>query len=101
MIPPWSGMALMIVPTYNERENIERLVLRLRGLPGDVHVLIVDDASPDGTGQIADALASTDGGVHVIHGHVSHPVRGRRGVSGQGVHPAERLVAEFGDPLEA
>jgi glycosyltransferase involved in cell wall biosynthesis len=57
----------MIVPTYNERENIERLVARLRALPGNVHVLIVDDHSPDGTGVLADALASTDAGVHVLH----------------------------------
>lgn len=65
--PPWSGLALMIVPTYNERENIERLVTRLRALPGNVHVLIVDDHSPDGTGLLADALAATDTGVHVLH----------------------------------
>lgn len=67
MTPSWSGTALMIVPTYNERENIERLVRRLRNLAGDVHVLIVDDASPDGTGAIADALAASDAGVRVIH----------------------------------
>lgn len=65
--PPWSGLALMIVPTYNERENIERLVMRLRALPGNVQILIVDDHSPDGTGQLADALAAADQGVHVIH----------------------------------
>ena len=59
--------ALMIVPTYNERENLARLVLRLRALPGDVHVLIVDDNSPDGTGAIADAIAASDPGVQVIH----------------------------------
>ncbi|MCL4861416.1 MAG: polyprenol monophosphomannose synthase [Caldilineaceae bacterium] len=63
----WSGSALMIVPTYNECENIERLVTRLRALPGNVHVLIVDDASPDGTGALADGLAAHDPGVHVIH----------------------------------
>jgi glycosyltransferase involved in cell wall biosynthesis len=61
------GRAIAIVPTYNERENLAKLVARLRGLPGDVHVLIVDDNSPDGTGAIADALAASDGGVHVLH----------------------------------
>lgn len=61
------GQALVIVPTYNERENLTRLVLRLRGLPADVHVLIVDDNSPDGTGAIADAIAISDPGVHVLH----------------------------------
>jgi glycosyltransferase involved in cell wall biosynthesis len=63
----WQGQALMIVPTYNERENLARLVERLRGLPGDVHVLVVDDNSPDGTGAIADTLAASDAGVHVLH----------------------------------
>lgn len=57
----------MIVPTYNEKENLARLVARLRALPGDVHVLIVDDNSPDGTGAIADRLAAQDPGVHVLH----------------------------------
>ncbi|BAM00367.1 MULTISPECIES: polyprenol monophosphomannose synthase [Caldilinea] len=63
----WHGRALVIVPTYNERENLARLVGRLRGLSGDVHVLIIDDASPDGTGAIADALAAGDPGVRVLH----------------------------------
>jgi dolichol-phosphate mannosyltransferase len=67
MTPLWHGAALIIVPTYNECENLERLVARLRRLPGDIHVLVVDDASPDGTGQLADALAAVDPGVHVIH----------------------------------
>ena len=66
-VPSWAGQALAIVPTYNERENIARLVAELRGLPGDVRVLVVDDASPDGTGAIVDALAADDAGVEVIH----------------------------------
>lgn len=57
----------MIVPTYNEAENLEQLVQQLRGLPGDIHVLVVDDNSPDGTGQIADQLAASDCGVRVLH----------------------------------
>ncbi len=61
------AQALVIVPTYNEKENLARLVQRLRALPQDVHVLVVDDNSPDGTGQIADALAAADPGVRVIH----------------------------------
>ena len=67
MSSAWQGQALMIVPTYNERENLARLVQRLRALPGDVHVLVVDDGSPDGTGAIADAIAASDAAVHVIH----------------------------------
>jgi glycosyltransferase involved in cell wall biosynthesis len=57
----------MIVPTYNERENLAALVQHLRGLPGDLHVLIVDDNSPDDTGALADGLAAQDTGVAVLH----------------------------------
>jgi glycosyltransferase involved in cell wall biosynthesis len=67
MTPSWSGAVLMIVPTYNERENLPTLVRQLRGLPGDVHVLVVDDNSPDGTGALAEALAQSDPGVRVVH----------------------------------
>ena len=63
----WCGQALVIVPTYNERENLNRMVSRLRALPGDVHVLVVDDHSPDGTGEMADTLAADDPGVYVLH----------------------------------
>jgi glycosyltransferase involved in cell wall biosynthesis len=67
MNAPWHGRALMIVPTYNESENLARLVGQLRQLPGDIHILIVDDASPDFTGAIADAIAACDPGVRVLH----------------------------------
>lgn len=67
MATSWQGQALMIVPTYNERENLPALVGRLRTLPGDVHVLVVDDNSPDGTGLMADAMAACDDGVKVLH----------------------------------
>ena len=48
---------LVIVPTYNERENIEPLLQRLLSLPHDLHVLVVDDASPDGTGEFVESWA--------------------------------------------
>lgn len=67
MAANWNNTALMIVPTYNEAENIEALVQQLRALPGNIHVLIVDDNSPDGTGQLADQLAQQDSGVLVLH----------------------------------
>ena len=56
---------LVVLPTYNERENIERVVAGVRHLGHDV--LIVDDASPDGTGELADGLAASDTGVRVLH----------------------------------
>ena len=60
--------AVTIVPTYNEKENIELLVGEILALPVLVDVLIVDDNSPDGTGALADQLASKHPGrVHVIH----------------------------------
>ena len=56
---------LVIIPTYNERENLEEIVAAVRALHYDV--LIVDDASPDGTGAVANGLAATDPGVRVLH----------------------------------
>lgn len=58
---------MTIVPTYNERENLPRLAAEIRALPGNIHLLIVDDNSPDGTGAIADALAASDPGIRVLH----------------------------------
>ncbi|MCS7259355.1 MAG: polyprenol monophosphomannose synthase [Anaerolineae bacterium] len=57
----------IIIPTYNERENLEALVDQLLALDFDVEIIVVDDNSPDGTGQLADALAQRDTRVHVIH----------------------------------
>ena len=56
---------LVVLPTYNERENLEKVVAGVRELGHDV--LIVDDASPDRTGEIADSLAASDPGVRVLH----------------------------------
>jgi len=56
---------LVVLPTFNERENLERVVAGVRHLGHDV--LIVDDASPDGTGELADRLAEADDGVRVLH----------------------------------
>ncbi|MCC7371097.1 MAG: polyprenol monophosphomannose synthase [Chloroflexi bacterium] len=59
--------ALVIVPTYNERENLPRLVPAILGQGEIFHVLIVDDNSPDGTGAIADEFAAADARVNVLH----------------------------------
>ena len=61
------GRAVMVVPTYNEAENLEWIIGRLRHAQPGVDVLVVDDGSPDGTGAIADRLAAGDGQVHVLH----------------------------------
>ncbi|MEP6908808.1 MAG: polyprenol monophosphomannose synthase [Actinomycetota bacterium] len=60
--------SVICLPTYNERENLGRMVAALRGLElDDLHVLVIDDSSPDATGEIADALAAEDDHVQVLH----------------------------------
>ncbi|MEQ4206619.1 polyprenol monophosphomannose synthase [Actinopolymorpha sp. B9G3] len=61
------GRILVVLPTYNEIDNLERMVKRLRAAAPEVEVLIADDASPDGTGQLADRLAETDDHLRVLH----------------------------------
>jgi dolichol-phosphate mannosyltransferase len=58
---------LVCIPTYDEAATIAAIVARARAAVPEAHVLIADDASPDGTGAIADALAATDPLVHVLH----------------------------------
>ncbi|MGZ4632040.1 MAG: polyprenol monophosphomannose synthase [Actinomycetes bacterium] len=58
---------LVLVPTYNERHNIEPVLARLRAAVPDADVLVIDDGSPDGTGQVADQMAAADPAVHVLH----------------------------------
>jgi dolichol-phosphate mannosyltransferase len=57
----------IVTPTYNEAENLPKLVSALFALPLDLRILVVDDNSPDGTGQIADALTAADSRVEVLH----------------------------------
>ncbi|MDB6065605.1 MAG: hypothetical protein JWR26_1813 [Pedosphaera sp.] len=58
---------LVIVPTYNERDNLPLLAERLLKLPVQVDLLVVDDNSPDGTGRLADELAAKHPSIHVLH----------------------------------
>ena len=77
------GPVAVIIPTYNERDNIEIITSRVRSAVPDAHLLVVDDNSPDGTGEIADKLAGEDSHVHVLH---------RAGKAGLGV---ESLPVRF------
>jgi dolichol-phosphate mannosyltransferase len=61
-----SDRVLVIVPTYNEVENVERILDRLRASVPAAHALVVDDGSPDGTGELAEKLAAADSRVHVL-----------------------------------
>ena len=72
---PGLGRVLVVVPTYNEAENVAGIVARVAEAVPTVHVLVTDDASPDGTGRIADELSEGDARVNVLH---------RRGKQGLG-----------------
>uniref|UniRef100_A0AAU2VCP3 Polyprenol monophosphomannose synthase n=1 Tax=Streptomyces sp. NBC_00003 TaxID=2903608 RepID=A0AAU2VCP3_9ACTN len=61
------GKALVIIPTYNEAENIKPIVARVRAAVPEAHILVADDNSPDGTGKFADEIAAEDDQVHVLH----------------------------------
>ena len=88
-LPPAQEPAWLVLPTYNEAENIEAFVDAARAeLPASARVLIVDDSSPDGTGEIADGLAAADQAVSVLH-------RPRK----EGLGPA--YIAGFRHALEA
>jgi dolichol-phosphate mannosyltransferase len=58
---------LVIIPTYNERENLPVILDRLRAAVPEADALVVDDSSPDGTGMLADEIAARDGHVQVLH----------------------------------
>ncbi len=58
---------VIVIPTYNERDNLDTIVDRVRRAVPRADVLIVDDSSPDGTGELADARAAIDSQVHVLH----------------------------------
>lgn len=57
----------VIIPTYNESDNIPSLVSQILALPGNSHVIVVDDNSPDGTGALVDEMAQTEPRVHAVH----------------------------------
>jgi dolichol-phosphate mannosyltransferase len=61
------GRVLVVIPTYNEIDNIRDITDRVRSAVPEAEILIVDDASPDGTGKLADHLARADERIHVLH----------------------------------
>ena len=61
------GRVVMVVPTYDEADNIEWIVRRVHEAQPEIDVMVVDDGSPDGTGEIADRMASVDPRVQVVH----------------------------------
>ncbi len=68
--PPDRGpleRVLVCVPTYDERSSLPRVVARIRASVPGADILVLDDNSPDGTGEVADALAAADPHVHVLH----------------------------------
>ena len=64
---PGVGRVLVVIPTYNEADNLDAIVTRVRAAAPAVEVLVVDDNSPDGTGDLAEELAGRDGRLHVLH----------------------------------
>ena len=62
-----SGSVWVILPTYDEADNLEAVVGSIRASEPEAQILVVDDNSPDGTGDLADALARDDDGLHVLH----------------------------------
>jgi dolichol-phosphate mannosyltransferase len=61
------GSVLVVIPTYNEAASVQKVVEAVRAAVPAAHVLVVDDSSPDGTGEIAESLARVDPQVHVLH----------------------------------
>jgi dolichol-phosphate mannosyltransferase len=62
-----NGKAVVFIPTYNERENVQELCERIQALRLDADILFLDDNSPDGTGEVLDGLARRYQNVTVLH----------------------------------
>src|SRR2546423_14815028 len=65
--PSRMNPALVIIPTYNEHENLPNITRAVLDADGRVDILVVDDSSPDGTGELADQLAAKESRIQVLH----------------------------------
>jgi dolichol-phosphate mannosyltransferase len=61
------GSVLVTLATYNEKDNLPELIRAILHVRGDLHILVIDDNSPDGTGVLADQMAASDSRIHVLH----------------------------------
>jgi len=97
---------LIIIPTYNEKENIERLIKKIRSLSVPADILVVDDNSPDGTGEIVKRLAKSDKSIHLLHREEKAGL-GKAYVAGfkwgmkEGYQKLISMDADFSHPPEA
>ena len=73
--------ALVVIPTYNERENIKNLINQILNLNSDISILVVDDDSPDGTGKIVDEISKQESRLSILH-RVDKKGRGAAGIAG-------------------
>jgi dolichol-phosphate mannosyltransferase len=90
----------IVIPTYNESENIIRLVTEILALPVGAHVVVVDDNSPDGTGALLDDFAAKDPRLHVVHrpaklGLGTAHIAGIRRAEALGLDPIGTMDADF------
>lgn len=90
----------IVIPTYNESDNIPTLVSQILALPIDAHVIVVDDNSPDGTGKILDEMAGRDARVHPVHrpaklGLGTAHIAGMRHAFALNLEPVVTMDADF------
>ncbi|WP_353815270.1 polyprenol monophosphomannose synthase [Agromyces sp. SYSU T00266] len=84
---------LVVIPTYDERENLPGIVARVRAAVPAATVLVVDDGSPDGTGELADEMAAADASLHVLHR------RGKKGLGAAYLAAFEWALERGFDPI--
>ena len=95
----------IVIPTYNELDNIGNLIEQILALPVAAHVIVVDDNSPDGTGELVDSIASCEKRVHPVHrpaklGLGTAHIAGMRHAIELNLDPIGTMDADFShDPL--